>query len=162
MKLANNKATLSFSNGQSAAWYDTQNRKMAAFMPQMYAARSASERTPNLLYDAYPGLRVAGANLWLTNKPVSAAVSFEVFVRPALLTMQGRRTVERARLTLPAGTSWRTPEGRRQYLPAVIDTSAPTWTVHPATAGGSVIGGPGCQRSHRQGPPASVGPTASR
>lgn len=46
---------------------------MAGFMPQMYAARSANVRTPNLLYDAYPGLRVAGANLWMTNKPVSAA-----------------------------------------------------------------------------------------
>lgn len=66
-------STLSFSNGQSAAWYDTQARKMAGFMPQMYAARSASARTPNLLYDAYPGLRVAGANTWMTNKPVSAA-----------------------------------------------------------------------------------------
>ncbi len=66
-------STLSFSNGLSAVWYDTQSRKLAGFMPQLYAHRDAATRTPNLLYDAYPGLRISGANTWLTTKPVSAA-----------------------------------------------------------------------------------------
>ena len=66
-------STLSFSNGQSAAWYDTQGRKLAGFMPQLYANRDAATRTPNLLYDAYPGLRIAGSNTWLNTKPVSSA-----------------------------------------------------------------------------------------
>lgn len=74
----------------------------------------------------------------LPGNPVSAAVSFEVFVRPALLAMQGRRMIERPALRLPAGTSWHTPEGRRQYLPAVIDVAADgSWSVRPATTGGS-------------------------
>lgn len=74
----------------------------------------------------------------LPGNPVSAAVSFEVFVRPALLAMQGRRAIHRPILHLPAGAPWRTPEGRRQYLPAIVDTGADgTWTVRPATAGGS-------------------------
>src|SRR5439155_4569155 len=34
----------------------------------------------------------------LPGNPVSALVTFEVFVRPALLTMQGRTTVQRARV----------------------------------------------------------------
>lgn len=74
----------------------------------------------------------------LPGNPVSAAVSFEVFVRPALLALQGRARLQRHRLRLPASEGWRTPPGRRQYLPAVIDRNDPAaWTVRPATAGGS-------------------------
>jgi len=65
-------------------------------------------------------------------------VSFEVFVRPALLALQGRTALHRPVLRLPAASGWRTPPGRRQYLPAAIDRSEPgRWTVHPATTGGS-------------------------
>ncbi|MEU1971030.1 gephyrin-like molybdotransferase Glp [Microbacterium sp. NPDC019599] len=74
----------------------------------------------------------------LPGNPVSAAVSFEVFVRPALLALQGRTELHRPRIALPAAVGWRTPPGRRQYLPAAIDrTDAARWTVRPATAGGS-------------------------
>lgn len=74
----------------------------------------------------------------LPGNPVSAAVSFETFVRPALLAMQGRTGIHRPILRLPASAAWRTPPGRRQYLPAVIDRSDPgRWSVRPATAGGS-------------------------
>ncbi|QLD11155.1 molybdopterin molybdotransferase MoeA [Microbacterium oleivorans] len=74
----------------------------------------------------------------LPGNPVSAAVSFEVFVRPALLALQGRTLVRRPALRLPASAAWRTPPGRRQYLPAAIDRSDPArWTVRPATHGGS-------------------------
>lgn len=74
----------------------------------------------------------------LPGNPVSAAVSFEVFVRPALLLMAGRAQLERPVLRLAAGTGWRTPPGRRQYLPAAINRSDPAaWRVVPATAGGS-------------------------
>ncbi|MFS0912230.1 gephyrin-like molybdotransferase Glp [Microbacterium sp. 179-I 3D2 NHS] len=71
----------------------------------------------------------------LPGNPVSVAVSFEVFVRPALLAMQGRTEIGRPLLRLTAETAWTTPLGRRQYLPAVVDLIA--GTVRPATAGGS-------------------------
>ncbi|KZE42489.1 molybdopterin molybdotransferase MoeA [Microbacterium sp. T32] len=71
----------------------------------------------------------------LPGNPVSVAVSFEVFVRPALLALQGRAAVDRRRARLVASESWRTPPGRRQYLPAAVDLVA--GTVRPATAGGS-------------------------
>lgn len=71
----------------------------------------------------------------LPGNPVSVAVSFEVFVRPALLAFQGRAIVDRRRARLTASESWRTPPGRRQYLPAVVDLVA--GTVRPATPGGS-------------------------
>jgi molybdopterin molybdotransferase len=74
----------------------------------------------------------------LPGNPVSSAVSFEVFVRPALLRMQGRTDLHRPVLRLPAASGWRTPPARRQYLPAAIDRTDPArWTVRPATAGGS-------------------------
>ena len=75
----------------------------------------------------------------LPGNPVSVAVSFEVFVRPALLAMQGRTRLERKRIRLPAGTGWTPPRGRRQYLPARIDRTDPAhWLVAPAHPGGSI------------------------
>ncbi|KTR87824.1 molybdopterin biosynthesis protein [Microbacterium testaceum] len=71
----------------------------------------------------------------LPGNPVSVAVSFEVFVRPALLALQGRAVLDRRIARLTASESWTTPPGRRQYLPAAIDLVA--GTVRPATAGGS-------------------------
>ncbi|MCM3778286.1 molybdopterin molybdotransferase MoeA [Microbacterium hydrocarbonoxydans] len=71
----------------------------------------------------------------LPGNPVSVAVSFEVFVRPALLALQGRAEIHRPRASFTADADWTTPPGRRQYLPAVVDLAART--VRPATAGGS-------------------------
>ena len=56
----------------------------------------------------------------LPGNPVSAAVSFEAFVRPALLAMQGRAETGRRMLRLPASVGWRSPRERRQYLPIRI------------------------------------------
>lgn len=85
------------------------------------------------------GRLASGALLFgLPGNPVSSAVSFEVFVRPALLRFQGRTALHRPVLRLPAAVGWRTPPGRRQYLPAAIDRTDPSrWSVRPATAGGS-------------------------
>ncbi|GAA1687477.1 molybdopterin molybdotransferase MoeA [Microbacterium sediminicola] len=74
----------------------------------------------------------------LPGNPVSVAVSFEVFVRPVLLRLQGRSDVTRPVLQLPAAVGWRTPPEREQYMPVAVDRSDPArWTVRPATAGGS-------------------------
>ncbi|SDG88235.1 molybdopterin molybdotransferase MoeA [Microbacterium pygmaeum] len=85
------------------------------------------------------GRSADGALLFgLPGNPVSVAVSFETFVRPALLALQSRAALHRPVLRLPAAVGWRTPPNRRQYLPAVIDRSDPgAWSVAPATAGGS-------------------------
>lgn len=78
----------------------------------------------------------------LPGNPVSAAVSFEVFVRPAILTLLGRSFLSRSRLRVPAGAAWRTPPGRRQFLPVIIDKAdATTWRALPATSGGSHLPG---------------------
>jgi molybdopterin molybdotransferase len=71
----------------------------------------------------------------LPGNPVSVAVSFEVFVRPTLQRLHGRLVLHRPHATFTASEGWRTPPGRRQYLPAVVDLTERT--VRPATAGGS-------------------------
>ncbi|WGD36566.1 gephyrin-like molybdotransferase Glp [Lysinibacter sp. HNR] len=83
----------------------------------------------------------------LPGNPVSAWVSFEVFVRPALLAMQGREGTDRAPRDAVAEMGWKTPEGRTQYIPVIATTPARgPWTVRPAAAGGSgshLVGGLG-------------------
>jgi molybdopterin molybdotransferase len=52
----------------------------------------------------------------LPGNPVSAMVTFELFVRPALLTMTGRRTVTRPRIIARALSRISNPGSRRGYL----------------------------------------------
>ena len=74
----------------------------------------------------------------LPGNPASVAVSFEAFVRPALLALQGRSDLRRPTLRMPAGTGWRSPLGRTQYVPVTLDRSVPAaWSVRPAAADGS-------------------------
>jgi len=53
----------------------------------------------------------------LPGNPVSAAVSFELFVRPALRAMQGDSQVHRPRLAARAEVGWRGRVGSLQVLP---------------------------------------------
>lgn len=69
----------------------------------------------------------------LPGNPVSAAVSFEVFVRPALLAMQGRTQIDRRMLRLPVAIGWNSPRERTQYLPIVVTDDG----VAPAAPRGS-------------------------
>lgn len=69
----------------------------------------------------------------LPGNPVSVAVSFEVFVRPALRAMQGAADLDRLIVRLPAVQAWRTPPGRRQYRPVLVTRDG----VAPASSGGS-------------------------
>lgn len=90
------------------------------------------------------GFGVAGSTLLfgLPGNPVSVAVSFEVFVRPALLALQGRARLHRPRVRAVADSGWRTPEGRQQFLPVALDRSDPAaWRAVPVSGGGSHLAG---------------------
>lgn len=121
-----------FSGGVSAGAYEVVRNTLADAMAfRRIAMQPGKPQGFGVLPD---GTMLFG----LPGNPVSAAVSFEVFVRPALLALQGRSDLARPVLRLPAASSWRTPPGRRQYLPAAIDRTDPArWTVGAATAGGS-------------------------
>lgn len=117
-----------FSGGVSAGAYEPVRQGLSEAMEFVKVAMQPGK--PQGFGVTAEGMLLFG----LPGNPVSVAVSFEVLVRPALLRMQGRNDVHRPLQRLAAGTGWRTPPGRRQYLPAVIDADG---RVHPATRGGS-------------------------
>jgi len=87
-----------------------------------------------------------GFGLWngipvfcLPGNPVSSFVSFEVFVRPAIRRMRGLQDVLRPTIARPAAEGWRSPAGRRQYMPVRVEAEDSTGRilVRPASAGGS-------------------------
>lgn len=125
-----------FSGGVSAGAYEVVKATLADSM-QFTKVRMQPGKPQGF------GRTAGGTVLFgLPGNPVSAAVSFEVFVRPALLRMQGRRDLHRPVLTLPAARGWRTPPGRAQYLPVSIDRTDPrSWRAVPATRGGSHLAG---------------------
>jgi molybdopterin molybdotransferase len=121
---------LVFSGGVSAGAYEPVRAAFEGGGDIEFAKVAMQPGKPQAFGTLPSGALVFG----LPGNPVSVAVSFEVFVRPALAAMQGRDP-QRALVPLRAATGWRTPPGRRQYLPAVVDLAA--GTVAPATAGGS-------------------------
>uniref|UniRef100_A0AAU3GWB8 Molybdopterin molybdenumtransferase n=1 Tax=Streptomyces sp. NBC_01401 TaxID=2903854 RepID=A0AAU3GWB8_9ACTN len=74
--------------------------------------------------------------LALPGNPVSSYVSFELFVRPAILALMGIEDVHRpkVRATLSADEALTSPAGRRQFLRGTYDAEAGTVTP---------VGGPG-------------------
>jgi len=125
-----------FSGGVSAGAYEVVKNTLAGTMT---FSRVAMQPGKPQGFGRLPG----GPLLFgLPGNPVSAAVSFEVFVRAALLRLQGRADLHRPVITLPAATGWRTPPQRRQYLPVTIDRTDPrAWCAVPATTGGSHLAG---------------------
>lgn len=125
-----------FSGGVSAGAYEVVKTSLAGAMEFSKIAMQPGK--PQGFGRLADGTLLFG----LPGNPVSAAVSFEVFVRPALLRMQGRSDLLRRVVALPAAAGWRTPPARRQYLPVVLDRSDPRrWSVRPATSGGSHLAG---------------------
>jgi hypothetical protein len=62
------------SNGHGAAVYDVGARKVADLRPAIFQAWGPGDFVPDLLFDAYFGLRSAdGATTWLTDAPVERA-----------------------------------------------------------------------------------------
>lgn len=124
-----------FTGGVSAGAYEVVKTSMSDAMT--FSRLAMQPGKPQGFGRTADGILLFG----LPGNPVSAAVSFEVFVRPALLALQGT-AAPRPVLRLPAATGWRTPPSRRQYLPVVLDRTDPAaWTVVPATAGGSHLAG---------------------
>jgi molybdopterin molybdotransferase len=56
----------------------------------------------------------------LPGNPVSAQVSFDLFVRPALLKLQGASVLSRPRLRVELATAAQNRSGRKSHLPACV------------------------------------------
>ncbi len=65
----------------------------------------------------------------LPGNPVSTVVGFELFVRPALLAMQGAQVTARPRTTVTIPGGYRKPAGRAHYLRARV--AGGVATIHP-------------------------------
>ncbi|WP_228407367.1 molybdopterin-binding protein [Leucobacter muris] len=84
------------------------------------------------------GRLASGAWLFaLPGNPVSAATSFELFVRPALLACQGRADPMRPLVPAVAGVGWRGARGRLQLMPVTIDDA----DADGAGDGSGILGG---------------------
>jgi molybdopterin molybdotransferase len=74
----------------------------------------------------------------LPGNPVSALVSFEVFVRPVIRKMWGEANLHRHSLVAEAAQGWRSPEGKRQFVRARLQRRADgTAVVTPVGGQGS-------------------------
>ncbi|CAM3255967.1 gephyrin-like molybdotransferase Glp [Mycobacterium colombiense] len=75
--------------------------------------------------------RVAGATIvTLPGNPVSALVSFEVFIRPALRRAMGLPDPDRPHRTAVLAESLASPRGKRQFRRAVLSDDASTVTSY--------------------------------
>jgi molybdopterin molybdotransferase len=75
----------------------------------------------------------------LPGNPVSAFVSFEVFVRPALRRLQGRRGVDRPTVTARAGARLSAPRFKRGYTRVRLERDGDGWIATPTGPQGSHV-----------------------
>jgi molybdopterin molybdotransferase len=81
---------------------------------------------------------IEGKPYWgLPGNPVSVFVSFEVFVRPALMKMLGRTQLGRPEVTATLTEDVSGPRGKLQFARVVVARSAEGWTATPTGARGS-------------------------
>ena len=73
----------------------------------------------------------------LPGNPVSAFVSFEVFARPAIRRLQGRRDVARPTVNAVAGEPLTAPPHKRGYLRVSLSRDAGRWVATPTGPQGS-------------------------
>jgi len=83
------------------------------------------------------GRRGATLVFGLPGNPVSAQVTFDLFVRPALLKMQGARVVSRPRLTVELLAGVKNRSGRKSHVPARVRFEGGRLVARPVHSMGS-------------------------
>jgi molybdopterin molybdotransferase len=73
----------------------------------------------------------------LPGNPVSALVSFEAFVRPALRKMLGATPIERPRVRAVAAKALVSPPGKRSFLRVALEVKKGAYVVTPVSGPGS-------------------------
>jgi len=73
----------------------------------------------------------------LPGNPVSALVSFEAFVRPALRRMLGAQVIERPRVSARTTAELRSPVGKRSFLRVWVEVRDGARVVSPVSGPGS-------------------------
>jgi molybdopterin molybdotransferase len=75
----------------------------------------------------------------LPGNPVSTFVAFELFVRPALLALQGAAVTQRARVPVHLPGGYRKPAGRAHYVRAHAVRDGEALVAHPHAKQGSAM-----------------------
>ncbi|MGZ5354444.1 MAG: molybdopterin molybdotransferase MoeA [Actinomycetota bacterium] len=73
----------------------------------------------------------------LPGNPVSVFVSFEVFIRPALMKMMGRRSLYRPEIGARLDRAISGPSGKTQYARVRVKRTSDGWVASPTGARGS-------------------------
>ncbi len=82
--------------------------------------------------------QIEGKPYWgLPGNPVSVFVSFEIFVRPAILKMMGRTQLRRPEVTATLTRDVSGPKGKMQYARVDVKRGAAGWTAEPTGSRGS-------------------------
>lgn len=85
------------------------------------------------------GMRGGTPVFGLPGNPVSTVVGFELFLRPALLAMQGARTIERPRAPVRIPDGYRKQAGRAHYVRAHVERDGDQLVAHPHPKQGSAM-----------------------
>ena len=142
------------SGGVSVGAYDVTKAVLAPMGTVTFTPVAMQPGKPQAFGHLPGGTPVFG----LPGNPVSACVSFEAFVAPALARMHGRTRVHAATQDARVSRGWRTPAGRAQYMPVAVEyfheptpptegavvPSTTSLHVRPATSGGAgshLVGG---------------------
>lgn len=75
----------------------------------------------------------------LPGNPVSTVVAFELFLRPALLAMQGATKIDRPRAPVQLVRGYRKQSGRAHYLRATVARNGDHLIAHPHPKQGSAM-----------------------
>ncbi|WP_293782673.1 gephyrin-like molybdotransferase Glp [uncultured Aeromicrobium sp.] len=126
------------SGGVSVGDYDVVRQTLDGRLEFLAVAMSPGRPQGLGALGAMPVVAVPG-------NPVAAAVSVEAFVRPAVLTLAGRREITRPVLKAMASQGWSSPNDREQYTAVRLELSETGAWVHPLAQG-----------SHRAGSLAAV------
>jgi molybdopterin molybdotransferase len=124
---------LAVSGGVSAGAFDLVEPALAHLGVHALFDRVAVKPGAPLVF----GLRGATLVFGLPGNPVSTQVTFELFARPALLAMQGARTLHRPEAEVELRAGLRNGSGRRAYLPARVGFVAGRLHAWPIRSQGS-------------------------
>ncbi|WP_370323691.1 gephyrin-like molybdotransferase Glp [Euzebya sp.] len=122
------------SGGVSAGRYDLSKQVLAELGDVTFAKVAMQPGMPQA-FGSIDGVPVFG----LPGNPVSAAVSFEVLVRPAIRRMQGRTDLNRPRVTARLAEDVRSPEHKVSFLRVTLERGDDDWLATTTGAQGSGI-----------------------
>lgn len=121
------------SGGVSAGDYDLVEPALSAAGASFFFTQVAIKPGAPLVFGRRGGTLVFG----LPGNPVSALVTFELFVRPCLLRMQGARAVTRPRVVVELLAPVSNRSGRASHLPARVRRRGDRLVAEPIRSMGS-------------------------